>query len=406
MNTLFQGFINAIKARMIPIWTKIKLYTSPSYVRGEILRRLIQYFRKMTDVKPRHKNDYYGFFAWLVSKRLAFLIVVIIGMSSAFYVTVVQPLSVFTASGNGVKTYSYRSIPLRFTDGKVRILAKSKYVAYEGQVSKGAANGSGVLSRPDGSTVYEGQFMNNEFHGTGTSYYKTGQTEYVGGFQHNVFSGTGKLYRENGSVEYDGSFLEGKKDGEGVLYDSGSNKVFTGNFSKGHLQYADFLGKSTAQAAGIYTGKKTVYTDDEYFVVDMEDIHGVYYGKLSEENLADKVMIEGVYVLSNTFAYGEKVYDNIEEITQVLQEQVYEGNTYLKTPDAVSVHVMNKTEPALHGDITGKWEKYLSDAIKVNGYDKEYSAYIYTFVQEDMRYTFFCKDRSGTFSMYMIEKQQ
>lgn len=406
MNGLFQGFLNALKARIVPLWTKVRLFTNPSYLRGEVLRRLIQYFRNMTDVRPKDKNDYYGFFGWLVSKRLAFLIVVAIGMLSAFYVTVVQPISVFTAGADGVKTYSYRSVPLRFTDGKVRILAKSKYIAYEGLVSKGAANGMGTLYRKDGSTVYEGQFENNEFSGTGTSYYPTGQTEYAGGFQHNVFSGNGRLYRENGSLEYEGSFLEGRKDGAGVLYDSGSNKVFTGNFSKDHLLYTDFLGKSTADAAGVYTGKETVYTDDEYFAVEMPDIDGVYYGKQSEENLADTVMIEGVYVLKDAFAYGEREYTHIAEIAQLLGEQVYEGNTYLVMPDAVAVHAMNRTESVLHGDVTGDWDQYLADAVTVNSYDKSYSAYIYTFVQEDIRYTFFCKDRGGKFAMYLIEKQE
>lgn len=406
MNSLFQGFLNALKARVVPLWTKIRLFTNPSYLRGEVLRRLIQYFRKLTDVRPKDKNDYYGFFGWLVSKRLAFLIVIAIGMCSAFYITVVQPLSAFTASADGVKTYSYRSIPLRFTDGKVRILAKSKYIAYEGLVSKGAANGMGVLYRKDGSTVYEGQFENNEFNGTGTSYYPTGQTEYVGSFQHNVFSGNGRLYRENGSLEYEGGFLEGMKDGAGVLYDSGSNKVFTGNFSKDHLLYADFLGKSTAEAAGIYTGKKTAYMDEEYFVVDMADIDGLYYGKQSEENLADTVMIEGVYVLKNAFAYGDREYTHIAEIAQLFGEQIYEGNTYLSTSDAAAVHVLNRTESVLHGDVRGEWEQYLADAVTVNSYDRSYSAYIYTFVQEDMRYTFFCKDRGGKFAMYLIEKQE
>ncbi len=405
MNTLFQGFIHALKARITPLWTRIRLLTNPTYLRGEVLRRLIQYFRNMTDVRPRDKSDYYGFFGWLISKRLAFLIVIAVGIFSAYYVTFVQPLSVFTSSADGVKTYSYRSVPLRFTEGKVRILAKSKYLAYEGMVSKGNANGQGKLFREDGSLVYEGQFERSEFHGTGTSYYPAGQVQYTGTFQHNLFSGTGRLYRENGSLEYDGAFLEGMKEGEGTLYDSGTNKVFTGNFSKDHLLYSDFLGKDTAEAAKVYTGEKTVYTDEEYFVVDMPDIDAIYYGNQAEENLEDTVMIEGVYVLQDMFPYGEREYTHIAEIRQLLGDAVYEGNAYLTMPEAVAIHVMNRTEPALHGDVSGIWEQYLQDAVTVTDYDDSYSVYLYTFVQEDMRYTFFCKDRSGDFEMYLLEKQ-
>ncbi len=404
MNSLFQGFLNALKARITPIWTKIRLFTNPSYLRGEVLRRMITFVRRMTDVRPKDKTDYYGIFGWLVSKRLAFLVVITIGMISLMYITVIQPLSVFTAA-DGVKTYSYNSIPLRFTDGKVRILAKSDYLAYEGMVSEGTATGMGVLFRKDGSTVYEGQFEKNEFHGTGTSYYPAGQVQYTGGFQHNVFSGMGRLYRENGSLEYEGAFLEGLQDGQGTLFDSSNKKIFAGNFSKGHLLYTDLLGKSTPETAQIYTGKKTVYTDDEYFVVDMPDIQGITYGRLDEENLADTVMVEGVYVLKNSFQHGRESFTNIAELSQLMGSAVYEGNTYLTTSDAVAVHVLNQNRVALNGDIMGDWNVYLADAVVVESYDPGYSVYIYTFVQEDMRYTFFCKDRSGTFDMYLIEKQ-
>lgn len=405
MNSLFQGFLNALKARITPIWTKVRLFTNPSYLKGEVLRRLIHYFRQMTDVKPRNKKDYYGFFGWLISKRLAFLIVIIIGMCSAFYITVVQPLSAFTTA-DGIKTYSYNSIPLRFTDGKVRILAKSDYLAYEGNVKDGYAEGMGILFRKDGSTVYEGQFEKSEFHGNGTSYYPTGQVQYTGVFQHNVYSGTGRLFRENGSLEYDGAFLEGVKDGAGTLYDGGNNKVFTGNFSKGNLLYPDFLGKSTAEAGQMYVGEKTVYTDDTYFVVDMPGIEAVYYGVQGEENLTDEVMVEGVYVLKDHFDYGSERLTHVAEIAQIMGDAIYEGNAYVITPEAVAIHTMNKTEHVLHGDVAGNWEQYLADAVVVNGYDKDYSVYIYTYVMDDMRYTFFCKDRSGQFAMYLIEKQE
>lgn len=404
MNSLFQGFLNALKARITPIWTKIRLFTNPSYLKGEVLRRLIQYFRKMTDVKPRDKKDYYSFFGWLVSKRLAFLIVITIGLCSAFYVTVVQPISSFKTE-DGIKTYSYNSIPLRFTDGKVRILAKSEYLAYEGSVKDGYAEGMGTLYRKDGSTVYEGQFEKSEFHGTGTSYYPAGQVQYNGTFQHNVYSGTGRLFRENGSLEYDGAFLEGRKDGEGTLYDSGNNKIYKGNFSKGNLLYTDFLGKSTAEANQMYLGEKVVYTDDTYFVVDMADIDAVCYGVQGEENLSDEVMVEGVYVLKDSFDYGTESLYHVAEIAQIMGDAIYEGNSYVITPEVVAIRSMNETEHVLHGAVPADFEQYLSDAVIVNGYDSGYSVYIYTYVMEDMRYTFFCKDRSGQFEMYLIEKQ-
>jgi len=44
VNNLFQGFLNAIKAKFVPMWTKIRLLTNPTYLKNEVLRRLIVYF--------------------------------------------------------------------------------------------------------------------------------------------------------------------------------------------------------------------------------------------------------------------------------------------------------------------------------------------------------------------------
>lgn len=405
MKGLFQGFINAIKAKCISIVTKLKLLTNPSYIKNEILRKLILYFREFTNVRPKDKNDYYGIFGWLISKRLVMFIVVFVGLASAYYLTIIHPIATLMSGENGIKTYDYNSIPLRFTEGNVRILGKSKYLAYEGSVKKGYAQGNGVLYRKDGTKVYEGQFENSRFHGNGTSYYPTEQVQYTGAFQNNLYNGMGKLYRTNGSLEYSGNFLDGMKEGEGTLYDSGNNKVFIGNFAKDHLLYSDFVGKSTADANDIYIGDKTIYTDEEYFVVDMSDIHAVYYGRQGEENITDEIMVEGVYVLKDAFEYSGKKIKTIPEISRIMGDVIYEGNAYVTLPEAAAIHVLNLTGSEFYGDVIKDSEQILADAVFVNEYENDYSVYIYTYVQDGLRYTFFAKDRTGKFAMYLIEKE-
>lgn len=406
MNSLFQGFFNAVKARMVSVWTKVRLFTNPTYLKSEVLRRLIDYFRQMTDIRPRNKNDYYVFFGWMISKRLAFFIVVLIGMVSAYYVIVVQPLSVFTSGENGIKTYAYDSVPLRFTGDRVRITAKSGYVAYEGDVLKGSAVGNGILYRKDGTKVYVGQFENSQFHGNGTLYYPTEQVQYTGSFLRNMYSGNGKLYRQNGSLEYEGAFLDGMKEGEGTLYDSSNNEIYLGNFSKDQLLYSDFVGKSTIEANIMYPGEKSIYTDEEYFVVDMSSLDAVYYGLQEGESLNDEIMIEGIYVLKNTFEYSGEELEGIGEIRQIMGEPVYEGNARIIMPEAVAIRILNRKADVFYGDAIKGVEQILADAAIVTDLDQDYNLYIYTYVQEGMRYTFFCKDRSGNFSMYLIEKDE
>lgn len=405
MNSLFQGFLNAIKAKITPLWTKIRLLTNPTYLKTEVLRRLIIYFRKLTDIRPKDKHDYYKFFGWLISKRLAFFIIAFVGLASAYYITKVQPLSVFMSGQGGIKTYTYDSVPLRFTKGKVRILGKSKYLAYEGDVEKGLAKGNGILYRKDGTKVYEGQFENSKFHGNGISYYPTEQVQYKGEFRDNVYQGNGELYRADGSLEYKGIFLDGMKEGEGSLYDSGNNVVYKGNFSKGQLWYRDFVGKSTKEANSIYMGPKTIYTNDEYFVVNMTDIDAVYYGVQSEESVSDEIMVEGVYVLKNAFEYCGENLDTVFQIGEIMGEAIYEGNAYIILPEAVAIHILNQNGTEFYGETIKESEQLLRDAIRVNKFDDGYSVYIHTYVQDGLRYTFFGKDKNGKFAMYLIEKE-
>ena len=96
---------------------------------------------------------------------------------------------------------------------------------------------------------------------------------------------------------------------------------------------------------------------------------------------------------------------DMAEIAQIMGDAIYEGNSYVITPEVVEIRNMNETKHALHGAVPANYEEYLTDAVIVNGFDTGYSVYIYTYVMEDMRYTFFCKDRSGQFEMYLIEKQ-
>ena len=153
-------------------------------------------------------------------------------------------------------------------------------------------------------------------------------------------------------------------------------------------------------------GKKTIYTDDEYFVVDMADIDAVYYGRQNEETVSDGVRVEGVYILKNAFEYFGKELKTVTEVSQIMGDPVYEGNAYVILPEAVAIHVLNKSGSDFYGEVIKNSEQILADAVVVNEYDDDYSVYIYTYVQDDLRYTFFGKDRNGKFAMYLIEKEE
>ena len=180
--------------------------------------------------------------------------------------------------------------------------------------------------------------------------------------------------------------------------------VYIGNFSKDRLLYSDFIGKSTAEANQMYVGKKNIYIDEEYFVVDLADVNAVYYGSQGKENLTGEIMIEGVYVLENSFQDSGEEVDTIFEVNQLLGDPIYEGNSYVIMPEAVAIHIMNRTKNEFYGEVITNQEQYLEDVVIVNEFDRNYGVYLYTYIREGIRYTFFTKDKNGTFSMYLIEK--
>lgn len=405
MGNLFSTLFNAAKAKIVPIWTKIKLWTNKNFIQAKLFTRIRKFFSSLLSIKPKDSKDYYTIFGWLVSKRLVIAITVIIGVFSIYYIFFINPPSIFTKSETGIRTYDYDSITLRFASGDVRILGESDYLAYEGEVSKGRANGNGTLYSKEGTVVYQGQFENSKYNGAGSRYYDSGQIMYTGTFVDNEFEGTGKLYRDNGSLEYAGSFIDNVKEGAGVLYDESGNQIYQGNFSMDELIYSDFLGKTTEEVAGIYTGDRTAYSNETDFVVDMSQIYALYYGRSDSNNVDGSIKVESVYVLKDTFSYGGKEYSTIYELREVLGKVEYEGNTYVTMPDATAIHIMNQSGSAFYGDIEGTWTATFDDAVTVEDYDVNYTIYLYTFVNNGIRYNFYCKDRSGTFSMYSLEQE-
>lgn len=405
-NNLFQMLIASIRTKFMAIISKLKMLTDINYLRARISGFFRMFFSSILNVRPRHNKDYYGIFGWLVSKKLVFAVTIIVGVISLYFIFVLNPPPILSKTETGIRAYDYDSIPLRFVSGDVKILAKSKYLAYEGNVKKGEVTGEGKLYRKDGSVVYIGEFDDNKFNGNGTTYYPSGKIQYVGEFVDNVYQGKGKLFRENGSLEYEGDFAGNKKEGAGELYDSSNNPIYKGNFNGGNINFSDFLGKSTQDLSQIYLGDKTIYTGGEDFVVHMKSIDAIYYGNSSADNLEDSINVEGIYVLKDYLEYTGKKYTSIYDVKKDFGAPIYNGNTYVTMPDATAIHVLNLNGSEFFGDVSGEWVETLQDVITVNSYDMNYMFYMYTFVKDDIRYNFYCKDRSGQFEMYSIEKDE
>lgn len=402
---LLKTLFTTIKTKMTSIVTKVKRWTNWSYIQTQVTLTVRNVFSKLLDVKPRNKQDYYEIFGWLVSRRLAYAVVVVTILLCVYYLISLQATLV-SGGAEGIRTYAYDSIMLRFADEKVRIKGKSGYIAYEGQVKNGSVNGYGILYNPQGTVVYQGNFEKNQYHGSGTRYYDNGTPQYIGTFQANQFEGTGKQYRQNGSMIYEGEFSFGKKEGKGKLYDNGGNLIYTGNFSQDELLYSDLLGKKSAEVAEAYGGKRILYEQDGDFAVILDDISAMYLGGSNRETLDDEMAVERVLVLKNYFTAGGRMYTGVDQLEEYFGTKDFEGNSEVTLAEALSINWLAEKQTGSAQTVDMELTTVLDDYLIVEGFDDTYVVYLYSFHKEGLVYTFVCQDRNDSFSFYSIEQEE
>ena len=396
--------ISAVRAKILPLLSKLKMWLSPSYFFARITGFFTVFVQKIMNIKPRHQHDYYDIAKWQVSKKLAYFLVIIIGLLSAIYLISMGSSFMSHEGKDHLKTYKYNNVLLRFAEGDVGIKGKSGYLAYEGKESKGACNGKGTIYRPDGSLVYTGEFTSSMYEGTGNSYYPNGNLQYEGSFHENVFSGTGTLYRPNGSKEYEGAFANGKKEGVGTLCNSGSNPIYKGLFSNDYIIYNELLGKKTSEIAESYTGKSDYYESNDEFIVYMKDINAMYVGSFVEDMVEDDITTDVIYVLDNTFHYGLKDAKTISEINDLIGPVSFEGNAYINLPETLAINILNSNGKTVFG---GKLDVFADtqykDYVKVTGYDDNRLIYLYGYEVDGLLYTFVCDNSNSNFDFYFIQ---
>ena len=408
MNRFFSTMFSSFRAQLTSLWTKAKLLTSLTFWETQGVTILRRFFSRLFDVRPRNKSDYYTVFRWLVSKKLAYAAVILVGAAGVYYIFAMSPVSVLggKAADPGLRTYRYDSIPLKFYSGKVRILAKDNHLAYEGNVASGAVTGVGRLFRTNGSLLYDGDFKNNRYNGNGKLFYPDGTVRYQGAFSENQFNGKGTGYRSDGVEEYTGNYLNGLRSGAGQLFNSSGSPVFSGNFVADHLQYSDFIGVKTKKAAALYTGATEVYSTQDEYCVAMPEINAVYSAKSGANSLESDWTVSGVHVLAGKFPVPGKTLDTVNELTAYFGKPDYSGSTYAKLTDAVAVNLMAKQNPKSpfpKAELTAT--PTFDNVFAVESYNKNYALYIYVYKSGGLVYTFYCDRSTSGFSMYSIDAE-
>lgn len=355
---------------------------------------LVRFF----DLRPQNENDYCTFLIWQMSRKLAIALVAAISICCLCILWSARPAGLY-------RTYRYDALSLRFATGKVRILGKSGYTAYVGDVDHGMVKGRGTLYDPQEQVVYEGEFDANAYNGTGRYYSENALLLYEGEFQDNLYNGEGRQYREDGTLWYDGNFDRGQREGDGTLYSVVQDKVYTGAFRDDQIFYPIFLGRSAAETAEIYLGQREVYTG-AVRGVHMKEIGAVSFGGDGSSALDETFQVSGLYVLQQEICLAGGRCDQIPQLTEALGEAVYQGNTFLTLEDAVALNLCCEAsdKEVLYGRAKIAMRSIFDDVAEVSRLEKAYQAYIYVFDKDGILYTFFCKDRDSGFDFYRIEE--
>ncbi len=407
MQQLWSTIINSLTSALSRFVLAFKRFTNPRVVLQLLIVKFRTFFGTLLNVKPKDKKDYYTALGWMISRKLAHLLIFIVGIGCLIYILSAQPIKEEADTGltNNYTTYRYSSIPLRFLNKNVNIKAKDGYIAYSGAVSKGYASGQGTLYREDGSKVYEGEFAKSKFSGTGTLYYPSEQVEYTGQFDDNLFDGEGTQYRENGSRLYEGNFSKGMKEGTGVLYNTTDDQVFSGSFHLDELIYTQILNKTADEIGDLYTGNQTIYstTDGTSSAVVMSDIDVVYLSKDKSTSIDETLKSDMLVVGKATFTYGSNKLTTVEELTKALGEPIYEGNSYINMTEAVAIDYLKDKGHDIDVDTGLVIDAQLDELVTVSSYDSDTSIYLHSYEIGEQTYTFLSTGKTGSFFMYEIE---
>lgn len=400
MNQLFQSLFASLRSRFLKISTRLRLWTSRAYWNTVLIARVRKFFSNLLNVRPKNKNDYYSMFRWLVSKRLAYAIVIGLGVLAGVYVFSMTPAAVEEPSA--MRTYRYNSLPLKFYEGRAQILAKDGHLAYRGMVRDGAAEGTGSLFLTDGALLYEGEFAGSRYNGSGKLYYPEGGLRYEGAFADNLYHGQGSAYRPNGVLEYQGGFSQGLRSGAGTLYDEAGSPLYQGSFQQDCLLYSELLGRTTTEVSGMYTGPVSIYSTASEYCVELEGIDALYAARDGVRSLDAEWTIGTVYVLENSFPIEGRRVSTISALNAALGEPEYAGTTEATLPEAAAANLLWERGRTDLGQVTMRASSSFDKVYDILSYDKSAAFYIYTYRKDGLIYTFYCPDNRSGFSMYSI----
>ena len=305
VGVVLRTFRSFFTRQVTAIWAQIKSVTSLTRQASKLAPKMLK-SATTAGKKPTKRSDYVETKQLFIAKSFFVILALVLVAAGLLIYFIIWPFlqsHFFTAkmwredkdvadhSGRVVLYYDEKKTQPWFegklTDGLAQgtgvYYDENGLLLYSGELADGQYAGAGKLY--DGGVLrYEGAFAAGVYEGTGTLYDDKGQTEYEGSFAGGVYDGAGKLY-EDGTLLYEGGFAAGAYEGEGSLY-AGGALLCKGTFSGGkpNGEGVEYYPNGQVRYKGTfldgqYSGTGSLYGEDGAPTYTGEFSEGLYSGK-------------------------------------------------------------------------------------------------------------------------------
>jgi hypothetical protein len=233
-------------------------------------------------------------------------------------------------------------------------------IVYYGEFHECKAHGQGgsIFHNPDGSKVIKtGQFFENELNGYAEAYYPDGDV-YKGNWKNDTWSGYGEIYSQELRRTITGLFEGGAlKDGQGTL--TTDDFKYSGLFKEGWMH-----GKGIKYTR--LPGAESVWTDEEYVIMEKGTIVGTYELPKSEQEKRIALVVGNDAYISSRLE--NSVNDSVG-IMKALQSKGFEvvHKTNLKQKDfKQAIWDFEELVQSYKGKVTALFY-YAGHAVQIDG---------------------------------------
>jgi hypothetical protein len=161
------------------------------------------------------------------------------------------------------------------------------------------------------------------------------------------------------------------------LFNASGAQIYEGTFRAGQLLYSDFIGKTTAEIANMYTGLRNVFTYNDDSCVEMSEINAVDSISGGQNSLEAEWIVSNIIVLEDSISLGNEDISEINALTEFFGVPEYYGELWIDLSEAVAINLIKN--PAIIGTVDMDMTAVFDNLFEVSSYDRDFSVYIFSY---------------------------